>query len=204
MWSDLILTCHKEMNRYMKKDSRVHSFSFYGPCILEREHRRESKIYYWNQIDLNCRIKVATADLCKICLKMKEWCFREINELNFPARAGPCPALDYPSAPRKVHLWCIFFALPAMSFPLPAVLKVRENTAGPPDSSNFLNFPWRFEIWGVNCIYCMRLYNCFICGTVFCPLQSWQTKSVFSKCQQGRLHMYIQTKNLFRAHQKWF
>ena len=33
-----------------------------------------------------------------------------------------------PHAPRKVHLWCIFFALLAMIGPLPAELKLRENT----------------------------------------------------------------------------
>ena len=34
-----------------------------------------------------------------------------------------------PPAPRKVHFWCTFFALPAMNGPLPAELKFRENTA---------------------------------------------------------------------------
>ena len=33
-----------------------------------------------------------------------------------------------PHAPRKVHLWCIFFALLAMNGPLPVELKFRENT----------------------------------------------------------------------------
>ena len=30
--------CHKEMNEYMEDYLSIHSFSFYGPCILEREH----------------------------------------------------------------------------------------------------------------------------------------------------------------------
>ena len=34
-----------------------------------------------------------------------------------------------PPPPRKVRLWHIFFALPAMNGPLPAEQKFRENTA---------------------------------------------------------------------------
>ena len=33
-----------------------------------------------------------------------------------------------PTHPRKLHLWCIFFALLAMNGPLPAELKFWENT----------------------------------------------------------------------------
>ena len=33
-----------------------------------------------------------------------------------------------PPPPRKVRLWHIFFALPAMNGPLPAEQKFRENT----------------------------------------------------------------------------
>ena len=32
-------------NEYAEKYLSIHSFSFYGPCILEREHWRHSKIY---------------------------------------------------------------------------------------------------------------------------------------------------------------
>ena len=35
-----------------------------------------------------------------------------------------------PPPPRKVRLWHIFYALPAMNDPLPAEQKFRENTAG--------------------------------------------------------------------------
>ena len=36
---------HKEkMNIIMEKYKSIHSFSFSGPCILEREHLRKSKI----------------------------------------------------------------------------------------------------------------------------------------------------------------
>ena len=35
---------HKEMNEYMEKYKSIHSFSVSGPCILEREHLRKSKI----------------------------------------------------------------------------------------------------------------------------------------------------------------
>ena len=45
-----------------------------------------------------------------------------------PTRVGPCPSLHYPPPLRNVHLWGIFFALPAMNGPLPAELKFRENT----------------------------------------------------------------------------
>lgn len=39
-----------------------------------------------------------------------------------PPSPSPSPS------PRKVHLWGIFFALPAMNGPLPAEIKFRENT----------------------------------------------------------------------------
>ena len=40
MWSDLI----KAMNECMEVYYSIHSFSLYGPRILEREQRRQSKI----------------------------------------------------------------------------------------------------------------------------------------------------------------
>ena len=38
------------------------------------------------------------------------------------------PYSTFPPPPRKVHLWHILFALPAMNGPFPAELKFRENT----------------------------------------------------------------------------
>ena len=78
---------------------------------------------------LNCCVKITTADLHKLSLKIRE-CSSENLAPKIPARAGPCLALHYPPAPRKVHLWWIFFASTAMNGPLPAELKLRENTGG--------------------------------------------------------------------------
>ena len=55
LWSDPILTCHKEMNEYMEKYWSIHSFSFYGPRILEREHPRPSKIIGISRLKLLCK-----------------------------------------------------------------------------------------------------------------------------------------------------
>ena len=41
----------------------------------------------------------------------------------------PSPTPSPPPPQRKVHLWGIYFALPAMTGPLPAGLKFKENTA---------------------------------------------------------------------------
>ena len=49
MWSD----SHKQMNEYVEKYQSVHSFSFSGPHILDREHWRQSKI-----IGIRCLIKL--------------------------------------------------------------------------------------------------------------------------------------------------
>ena len=51
---------HKEMNEYMEKYKSIHSFSVSGPCILEREHLRKSKIIGIKRFKLlskgdNCR-----------------------------------------------------------------------------------------------------------------------------------------------------
>lgn len=40
----------------------------------------------------------------------------------------PSPSPSPSPSPRKVHLWGIFFALPAMNGPLPAEIKFRDNT----------------------------------------------------------------------------
>ena len=42
-----------------------------------------------------------------------------------------------PPPPRKVRLWHIFFALPAMNGPLPAEQKFRENTDSVADITIF-------------------------------------------------------------------
>ena len=54
--SDLICFSHvtrKWMS--MEKHLSIHSFSFYGPCILEREHWRQSKITVINHFELLCK-----------------------------------------------------------------------------------------------------------------------------------------------------
>lgn len=81
---------------------------------------------FWMDSILNCCVKVTMADLHKLSLKMRE-CSSENLAPKIPARAGPCPTLHYPPAPRKVHLWWIFFASTAMNSPLSAELKLREN-----------------------------------------------------------------------------
>ena len=75
---------------------------------------------------LNCYVKVTMVDLHKLSLKMRE-CSSENFAPKIPPRAGPCSTLHYPPAPRKVHLWWIFFASTAMNSPLSAELKIREN-----------------------------------------------------------------------------
>ena len=48
----------------------------------------------------------------------------------FRSKVEACPSLPNPLPPlRKVGLWHIAFALRAMNGPLPAELKIRENTA---------------------------------------------------------------------------
>ena len=99
----------------------------------------------------------------------------------------PLPPGPKESAP-VVHIFCLNVLSQNLGI---------ENTAETPSNSNFFNFPWR-----VNCMYSMMLYNCLKCGTVFCPLQSWQTKSVSLKCQWGRLYklrsFFRLTKNSFK------
>ena len=96
----------------MWKSTKVFTaFLFMGHAFCEENVEDREKLLQSNV--LNCLLKITTANLCKIGLKM---------------RAGPCPSLHYPPHPRKVCLWHIFFALPVMSGPLPAELKLRENT----------------------------------------------------------------------------
>ena len=49
----------------------------------------------------------------------------------FPVRVRPCPSPHFPPAPPPPppHRECNFFALPVRNCPLPAELKLRENTA---------------------------------------------------------------------------
>ena len=54
----------------MEKNLSIHSFCFYGPLIWkdnieERVKLLESKVF-------NCCVKIATADLCKIGVKLRE------------------------------------------------------------------------------------------------------------------------------------
>ena len=41
----------------------------------------------------------------------------------------PPSTTPFPPPQRKVHIWGIYFALPALNGPLPAGLKFKENTA---------------------------------------------------------------------------
>ena len=47
--------CHKDMNEYMDKYKSIHSFSLYGPHILEGEHWRQGKIIGINHSKLLCK-----------------------------------------------------------------------------------------------------------------------------------------------------
>ena len=69
------------------------------------------------------------------CKKRRAWVGGRENDVSenltpkFPSKGGAMSHTPLPPAPRKVHLWCTFFALSAMNGPLPAELKFRENTA---------------------------------------------------------------------------
>ena len=65
-----------------------------------------------------------TADLRKVGLKMREWRFREPSSYISQWGRGHVPqSTTPPPPPRKLCLWPIFFALPAMNGPLTAELK---------------------------------------------------------------------------------
>ena len=91
--------------------------SFWKENIEERVKLLESKVF-------NCCLKITMANLWKIGVKMREGHFRELG--SWISKRGRAMS-HFPSA-RKVHLWCIFFALPAMNGPFPADLNFRENT----------------------------------------------------------------------------
>ena len=62
------------------------------------------------------------ADFRKINLKMGEWRFKELNS-SYGAAMSLTPLPPPLRPPRKVLLWGIFFAFPAMNSPLPAEVK---------------------------------------------------------------------------------
>ena len=73
---------------------RIHSFSFYGQCILKREHWTQNKIIGIKHFKLLSKDSFM-ADLRKIGLNMRGWCFLA------PPRVGPCLSLCYPPPPEK-------------------------------------------------------------------------------------------------------
>ena len=107
------------MNEYMEKYLSIHSFSIYGPCILERELWRKNKIIGIKRFKLLC--KLTMANLCKIGLKVREWHFRERSSRIMSLTLLPPPPLP---PPEITPLWCIFLALLAMNGPLPSELKL--------------------------------------------------------------------------------
>ena len=86
------------------------SFSFYGPCILEKEHWRKSKIIVINRFKL--LYKDRNGRFAQNRAGNRGMTFQKTYQLlNFPARAGSCPALHYHPAPKKsaslVHILCL-------------------------------------------------------------------------------------------------
>ena len=120
LWSDPIFT-RKWMNIW--KSTKVYTaFVFMGHSfrkekIEERVKLLESKVF-------KCCLKITTADLRKIGVKMREWHFSKL--LNFQVKAGHVVP---PGPPGQCTFGVIiFFALPAMNGPFPADLNFRENT----------------------------------------------------------------------------
>ena len=109
----------------MKKSIKVYTafLNFTGHTFSKENIEDRVKLLGSNV--LNCYLKITTANLCKIGLKMNQ-----VSKNLAPPRAGPCPSLHYPpslhqeSAPLGYS-----FTLPAMNGPLHAELKFRENTA---------------------------------------------------------------------------
>ena len=109
----------------MKKSTKVYTafLNFTGHTFSKENIEDRVKLLGSNV--LNCYLKITTANLCKIGLKMNQ-----VSKNLAPPRAGPCPSLHYPpslhqeSAPLGYS-----FTLPAMNGPLHAELKFRENTA---------------------------------------------------------------------------
>ena len=109
----------------MKKSTKVYTafLNFMGHTFSKENIEVRVKLLGSNV--LNCYLKITTANLRKIGLKMNQ-----VSKNSVPPRAGPCPSLHYPpslhqeSAPLGHS-----FTLPAMNHPLHAELKFRENTA---------------------------------------------------------------------------
>ena len=73
IWSN----SHKEINECVEKYYlSMHSFSFYGPYILEREHWRQSKILLLESNVLHCHLKITMADLRKVGLNNERMTFQ--------------------------------------------------------------------------------------------------------------------------------
>ena len=76
---------------------------------------------------LNCCVKVTTADLRKVGLKIREWRFRELAP-KFHSEVEAMSLTPLPPSPKESAPLAHFFALQAMNGPLPAELKFREIT----------------------------------------------------------------------------
>ena len=106
------------MNEYMEKYWTIHSFSFYGPCILERELWRQSKIIGIKRFKLLC--KLTMANLCKIGLKVREWHFRELSSRTMSLTLLPPPG-NYTSL---AHI----YGLTGHEWSLTLWAEIRDNT----------------------------------------------------------------------------
>ena len=120
LWSDPIFT--RKWKNIWKSTEVYTAFVFMGHTfwkenIEDRVKLLESKVF-------NCCLKITMAGLREIGVKMREWHFRELS--SWISKRGRAMSCLPPT--RKVHLWCIFFALPAMNGPFPADLNFRENT----------------------------------------------------------------------------
>ena len=94
--------------------------AFWKENIEDRVKLLESNV-------LNCCLKITTADLRKIGLKMREWRFRELAP-KFHSEVEAMSLTPLPPPPRESSPLAQFWALPAMNGPLPAELKFREIT----------------------------------------------------------------------------
>ena len=109
----------------MKKSTKVYTafLNFTGHTFSKENIEDRVKLLGSNI--LNCYLKITTANLSKIGLKMNQ-----VSKNLARPRAGPCPSLHYPpslhqeSAPLGHS-----FTLPAMNSPIYAELKFRENSA---------------------------------------------------------------------------
>ena len=77
LWSDPILTCHEEMNKYVESTKVYTAFLFVGHAFWKENIEGRVKLLESNY--LNCCVQVTTAYLRRKGLKMKEWHFRELS-----------------------------------------------------------------------------------------------------------------------------